>query len=277
MLIASLIVPVIRSVPVNDYVIINPGQDVTSKIPVSNDETQLLSVSRNWSGYTAVNGTFTSVGATWTVPQIPADSGSGSADAAWIGIGGATTNDLIQTGIQSGVDDNGQVFYRAFYETLPEASIMLDMPVNGGDSVTASVSEAGTGKWNIHIKDNTNGQSKTIPLNYDSTRSSAEWIEEEPSGIRRIFPLDKFGSVGFTDATVVKNGTVMTPKEAGVTAITMRNQSGDVLASTTPISPDGKSFSVNRTDTVSDSQSRSTYTGSYRHHKERWIRIYIGD
>src|SRR5579859_7499412 len=43
--------------------------------------------SRNWAGYAAGSGSFTSVSATWTVPQFAPDSPAG-ADAVWVGIGG---------------------------------------------------------------------------------------------------------------------------------------------------------------------------------------------
>src|SRR5439155_584603 len=53
------------------------------------------STSSNWSGYAASGGKFTSVTATWTVPNVTA-TGSG-ADATWIGIGGLVPLDNFGT------------------------------------------------------------------------------------------------------------------------------------------------------------------------------------
>lgn len=75
--------------------------------------------SLNWSGYQATGGTFTAVNGTWTVPQ-PSTNSIG-ADAAWVGIGGITSHDLIQAGTEETVS-GGQVSYNAWIETLPQAS-----------------------------------------------------------------------------------------------------------------------------------------------------------
>ena len=57
------------------------------------------STSRNWSGYTATNGTFTSVAGSWTIPS-PTGTGHTTVDATWVGIGGVSGTDLIQAGTQ---------------------------------------------------------------------------------------------------------------------------------------------------------------------------------
>src|SRR5438309_1000367 len=62
--------------------------------------------SHNWSGYAATGGTYTSVSGTWTVPQFNADSQPG-VDAAWVGIGGVRSRDLIQAGTQQSVTGSG--------------------------------------------------------------------------------------------------------------------------------------------------------------------------
>src|SRR5258708_8585342 len=46
--------------------------------------------SQNWSGYAATEGNYTSVRATWAVPEIGLASPAGI-DAAWVGIGGGGT------------------------------------------------------------------------------------------------------------------------------------------------------------------------------------------
>ena len=84
--------------------------------------------SRNWSGYAARGGTFTSVSATWTVPQLALDGPFG-ADAAWVGIGGLRGRDLIQAGTQHSASGAGSASYQAWIETLPDASQAVPLTV----------------------------------------------------------------------------------------------------------------------------------------------------
>src|SRR5580704_493414 len=92
--------------------------------------------SSNWAGYVANSSDYRGVGATWSVPTATNVAPSGiSADATWVGIGGLTSNDLIQAGTQI-VTDNGSVEYEAWYETLPNAQEMVPFTVHAGDSVS---------------------------------------------------------------------------------------------------------------------------------------------
>src|SRR5205823_11050596 len=53
--------------------------------------------SQNWAGYAATGGAYTGVSAAWTIPDIAFISSPG-VDAAWVGIGGVRSRDLIQAG-----------------------------------------------------------------------------------------------------------------------------------------------------------------------------------
>ena len=79
--------------------------------------------STNWSGYAALSGKFTAVSGSWIVPVVSGTSGVSTADATWVGIGGVSANDLIQTGTTNNVDSAGTVSTYAFYELLPNASL----------------------------------------------------------------------------------------------------------------------------------------------------------
>src|SRR5580693_2390477 len=76
-----------------------PGYTQSSTNPAQNSPAG-ANKSYNWAGYTASGGNFTSVTGTWDIPQI-SGSASPSADATWVGIGGVTTQDLIQAGTQA--------------------------------------------------------------------------------------------------------------------------------------------------------------------------------
>ncbi|MFZ1075571.1 MAG: G1 family glutamic endopeptidase [Minisyncoccia bacterium] len=200
--------------------------------------------SRNWSGYVATNGTFTGVSGSWTVPAV-APSESAQADATWVGIGGVSSSDLIQIGTQAIAQSDG-TSYEAWYELLPGTSIPISMQVNAGDVMSASILQQGTGSWLVSIHDNTNDQSFSTTLSYSSSLSSAEWIEEMPSDQLGYIPLDSFGSVSFTGATAIKNGSGVTPADANAYSLTMIASANQALATTSSLGGDGSSFTVTR-------------------------------
>jgi hypothetical protein len=204
--------------------------------------------SQNWSGYAASGGSFTSVSGTWTVPQFSPSSTAG-ADAAWVGIGGVTSRDLIQAGTQQTVSGSGSTQYEAWVETLPQASHPVPLAVHAGDSVSVSIAQQpqASDQWQVSFTNNTTGQTFQVTERYSSSLSSAEWIEEAPSAARgRQLPLDNFGTINFSAASATRNGQTVTPASAGSQAITMIGRGGQVLATTSSLGGDGASFSVSR-------------------------------
>jgi hypothetical protein len=199
----------------------------------------------NWAGYSATGGNFTSVRGSWIVPNA-SGVGVNSADAAWVGIGGVSTNDLIQAGTQNIVNADGQVQTSAFYEILPDISQNISsLIVSPGDSVSVSINETSYDNWAINFKDNTNGQSSSTNLNYDSSLSSAEWIEEDPSDGYSEIPFDDFGSIQFTGGQTTENGTTESIAGAKGLALTMVSSDGSQeLAGTSNLASDGSSFTV---------------------------------
>ena len=221
-----------------------PNSNVTSAESTSN-------ITSNWAGYAAESGTFTSVTGSWIVPTVN-ESGDTSADAAWIGIGGISSDDLIQVGTQNIVTPDGQVQSSAFYELLPDTSQPLnEININPGDSISASINEVSSGQWTISLVDNTNGQSFNQNVEYNSSLSSAEWIEEDPSDGTSEIPFDNFGSINFSGALTTMNGKTENLNGSNAKAITMVNSDNQPLAESSGISNDGVSFSVTRTNASS--------------------------
>lgn len=221
------------------------------------------SESENWAGYAATGGTFTSVSATWIVPNVDSST-SPAADATWVGIGGVSSDDLIQAGTEAIVESN-EVTYAAWIETLPESSKTVPLTVNAGDKVSVSVTQQSSGTWQIVIKDMTSSQTYKTTVQYQSSLSSAEWIEESPTaGQRLLLPLDSFGSISFSGATTVENGKTRTIAQAGGQAITLSVGVRQVLAQTSVLGADGSSFTVTRTDTPAPRvrPGRRRYRGS---------------
>lgn len=236
-------------------------QDTTPTVQLASAQNQ--QESRNWSGYAASHGTFTGVQATWKVVPTNTPNNYGI-DATWVGIGGVDTNDLIQVGTQQTVDRTGNVSYEAFYETLPDISQPVNLSINPGDSISASVTSQKNNSWQIVIRNNTTGQSTTVHTTYHSSLSSADWIEEAPSGMRRILPLDNFGTVEFQHATAIENGQKVTLIDSNAQPIAMSNDFGQTLAKASVISNNGTTFAVSRTDTPATASADQDTSSSLR-------------
>lgn len=208
-----------------------------------------VSASSNWAGYSMTGSDFTAVQGSWVVPDISKETAVPLAgDAAWIGIGGITHNDLIQIGTEDFADGKGNRTYQAFYETLPNAAKNINMSINSGDSISASINEVSEGKWLLTLKDRTTGDEFSKEVDYDSSKSSAEWIEEMPleATSDRFVPLDDFGSVTFSGISTTKDG-VSIDLDQNAESITLLH-GNSALAVPSKISDDGSSFTVNRTD-----------------------------
>ncbi len=202
------------------------------------------SVSRNWSGYVAQGGAFTSVSGTWTVPQ-PSLASAGI-DATWVGIGGVTSRDLIQAGTQAIVSGAGGAQYEVWIEALPQPSHPVPLAVTGGDTVSVMLTEQAAGEWLVSLRNETTGKSYATTVRYASSGSSAEWVEEAPSAGRRVAPLDDFGIVRFKAGGAVEGGTSVSLGGANAKAITMIDPAGRPLASPSALGSDGSSFTVAR-------------------------------
>ncbi|MDP9265079.1 MAG: G1 family endopeptidase, partial [Chloroflexota bacterium] len=201
-------------------------------------------VSRNWAGYVATGGSFTSVSGTWTIAQPSATTAG--IDATWVGIGGYGSDDLVQAGTQANVTRTGDIIYTAWIERLPQAAQTVPLTVSGGDSVTVALTEQNSGQWLVSITNNATGKSYSTTIRYSSTHASAEWIEEAPSSGRGVVPLDDFGSVRFTSSSARMDGRDISIKDARGKPVTMADSSGQALASPSSLGSDGSSFTVTR-------------------------------
>ncbi|MBV9119116.1 MAG: hypothetical protein JOZ39_00280, partial [Chloroflexi bacterium] len=125
--------------------------------------------SSNWAGYAANSGSFTAVSGTWTVPQISNGSTQVGADAAWVGIGGERSRDLIQAGTEETVTSSGRTRYDAWIEMLPQYSHPVPLGVHPGDSVTVTIKQQQGDNWLVSFKNNTTGATYEKPETYQSS------------------------------------------------------------------------------------------------------------
>jgi len=215
-------------------------------------------LSQNWAGYIATGSSYTTVGATWTVPTV-STTVDPSADATWVGIGGLQGDDLIQSGTQA-IVENGQVTYQAWVETLPQALQSIPLNITPGDSVTVSLTDDGANEWHLSFRDSTTGGDYETNISYASSASSAEWIEEMPSlDDGTLMPLDMFTPVQFSNAYTVSNGTRDTIAQSDAVETAMGNGQGTIIATPSALGADGASFTVTRTSTSSGG-SQSSYS-----------------
>jgi peptidase A4-like protein len=237
----------------------SPPQDVAPSTPADPNSPELVVTgllgnqpeSQNWAGYAATEGDYTSVSATWNVPDIGLASPAGI-DAAWVGIGGVRSRDLIQAGTERTVLDNGATQQEAWVELLPRPSETVPLKLGPGDSIRVSIDQQGPETWLIAFTNVTSGQTYQVTKRYASSLSSAEWVEEAPSaGRRRTLPLDNFGTVRFSQASAIRNAQVVTISQSGAHPITMITPAGQALARPSRVGADGESFSVTRTSTPS--------------------------
>jgi len=174
----------------------------------------------NWNGNAETGSSVTSASGSWVVPSITgAISSTDYFSAIWVGIDGYSDQTVEQTGILSETI-GGVTTYFAWYEFYPSAMVELPGTVKAGDSITATVTYAGTSsgstfpspssvfgspniafsnpsnvfpnpgdpfgragtKFTVNIADSTEGWSYTATVTDSSTpaRSSAEWIVEAP-------------------------------------------------------------------------------------------------
>ncbi len=240
---------------------INSGSSALNS-PVGTD------TSLNWAGYEASNGTFTSVRASWTIPQATNTANGLSADATWIGIGGVLSEDLIQAGTQT-IFQNGTSTYQVWYELLPSSSSRVPLVVRPGDTMTVSISEQSSGQWQISFDDLTTGQDYPVSVSYNSSLSSAEWVEEMPSDQNGFVPLDNFGTISFSNGFTTRNGSEVSIDGSNARQITMITSAGQILAVPTSIGTDGSSFTITRSDTA-------VSTAPVQARNNRWSRIGTG-
>jgi hypothetical protein len=179
------------------------------------------------------------------VPTVDPSSRDGYS-SAWIGIGGQEDKTLIQVGTEHNVY-NGDGSYGVWYELLPALSTRIDnFNVSPGDTMSAKIALVNPDieQWNIQISDLTNGESFNQNFQYNSTRSSAEWILERSLVNGQITTLADFGSVTFNNCTVQVGDRSGSINDFTYSIVQMTNQQYERLATAATLASDGASFTV---------------------------------
>lgn len=219
-----------------------PGAAPAASVSVPN-------VTGNWAGYVTDPGTgVTNVAGSWTVPNagtLPPGSSS-----TWVGIGGYSSSDLIQTGTLEQSSPYSQLIsggaYSAWYELLPAFPVTIPDPVHPGDHMQASIVSGGGTSWTINLADTTAGWSFTKAVTYASSESSAEWIHESPTlevspvPVGVIVPMGNAGTVHFDLGSAVIGGATKSLAGAGAFPVVAL----PVESATSALDSDGDGFNV---------------------------------
>jgi Peptidase A4 family len=213
-------------------------------------DTPTAILSSNWSGYGDLGTDFDGVGATWIEPTVtcgPAPTLVGF----WVGIDGLDTDSVEQDGTLVECD-NGSPSYYMWWEMFPANDVQVVSTVNPGDSITASVTRAGSSYF-LDLTDNTTGQGFGVSSTCEADTAtstcldaSAEWIAEAPSSDSGVVqPLSDFQSWGLTSATVESSaaaaGTISSFPDY---SLTMIDADGVIEAEPSALNSDGNAFGV---------------------------------
>jgi hypothetical protein len=187
------------------------------------------SQSTNWSGYAVAGfGPYGTVSSSWTQPSVDCLTTPTGYSSFWVGLDGDTTGTVEQTGTEADCS-NGSAAYYGWYEMYPKFPVNYSNPVVPGDSMSASVTYLGSGKFQLVLSDSTRAWSQTVTARLKSAkRGSAEVIAEAPSSSGGVLPLADFQKVGFASATV--DGSLLSASTPGIDPITMATSSGTIKA-----------------------------------------------
>src|SRR5436189_3847848 len=116
------------------------------------------STSSNWSGYSAINGRYTTVSANWTQPTASCTSQT-TYSSFWVGLDGDGSSTVEQTGTSADCS-GGKPSYYAWYEMYPKFPVNLSIAIRPGDSISGSVTTS-NGRFTLTIRNNTTGGSYT--------------------------------------------------------------------------------------------------------------------
>jgi hypothetical protein len=232
-----------------------------------------FAVSRNWSGYVVPSTTpVTAVSGRFTVPSLDCNHTTDAGEAMWVGIGGsgASSGELLQTGVRSDCVGGVQVDNPGWWEEFPQITErdFAGLSVSPGDSMQATVARnSDGGSWTTRLDDLTKGVSgvMTTAGDYGTMLDSnwgvwltdegsatsityaggytAEWIVEDFAFADGSFaPFADFGTVAFTGLTTsLPSWTLSSAEQVGLGA-------GPLLLAA-PTAPDssGRGFSITYT------------------------------
>jgi hypothetical protein len=200
--------------------------------------------STNWSGsvvFASAGTTCSWIEGEWTVPD-PCDPLGGESSyhsAAWVGLDGDGSTNVLQAGTESSVIDGSRSVY-AWWEWYPDHEIAVsNFPVAAGDLIFCLICADSTTTASIYLTNDTTGQQVAFNVTApDGTRlegNCAEWIVEAPSVGGNATTLPDYGVVYFDDALAGERNGGSLDAFTG-SAITLVRDVSDVDGADPPLS-----------------------------------------
>lgn len=215
------------------------------------------SSSLNWAGYfvTGSAGSVTGAQGSFVVPAVSCSRGT-TYVALWTGIDGATDSTVEQAGVMVECS-HGSAAYSAWTEFYPAAPTYAQWTPSPGDVVSVTITCAavsGGASCAAGVTDQTAGQSYSNSATVSGAQlANAECIVERPAIGGSITKLANFGTAELGQDYTGVTGTCFSTiggttgafgSTSSVTSITMVNNHGSALATTSSLSSDGSSFTV---------------------------------
>lgn len=160
-----------------------------------------------WAGNVATGHTYTNVYADWLEPTITkADCSTPQAEGTWAGLGGVSTDPLVQAGTQDGA---GGTAHQAWWELTPGAAVFEPLYATVGGEFHVNIEQTSSG-YSIFLENDYTGSSlPAIKVSTGDDGSTAEFIVEDPNGGEKASSptyLIRFGTFEVEDAEASDDG-----------------------------------------------------------------------
>lgn len=220
-----------------------------------------LATSTTASGYAVTGSAFTLAEGSWVVPKVDCTEVPSSQSSFWVGLDGLTGNPTLeQIGTQSYCSGTTPKYY-AWYEFLPDqpTSVKIkNFTVNANDKVSANVSfNTSTSQFTVTMTDGAQNYSCWYQLAEQASRSSAEWLAEDPanSSTGTLYTLADFGLAdlgqyytGVANTNYAADASLPTPNPIGAFGSAVQEiamvKKGVTEAIPSALESDGASFTV---------------------------------
>jgi len=192
--------------------------------------------STNWSGsvvFPPATDPATWIVGQWTVPHVVAPGSGNYYCAAWVGIDGDGSGDVLQAGTESEIVGGSHQTY-AWWEWFPEYEVQIpNLAVLPGDVMYAMICVNSKTQASFFLQNATTRAyvafTKNAPAGTQLVGNSAEWIVEAPTVGGGQSALAGYGMVYFDSCFAsTKSGIVLSGGKG--TAITMIDGSGKSIS-----------------------------------------------
>ena len=220
-----------------------------------------LATSTTTSGYAVTGSSFTLAEGSWVVPAVDCTEVPNSQSSFWVGLDGLTGNPTLeQVGTESGCSGTTARYY-AWYEFLPDQKTSVKiktLTIKPNDKVAANVSfNNSTSQFTVTLTDGAQNYSCWYQLAEQASRSSAEWLAEDPvnSQTKTLYPLADFGLAdlgqnytGITDTNYAADASLPAPSPISAFGSAVQEigmvKNGVTEAIPSGLQTDGASFTV---------------------------------